>query len=69
MNKTLLIRKIGSQFIETAATEGKHPANRSYENWEELMIRLTNLGLLPEEIAGVKSEFESGKENALVQIP
>jgi hypothetical protein len=69
VNKTLLLRKSGSRFIETAATEGKHPASRSYDNWEELAVRLSNLGFLPDEIATVKSEFDSGKESAKVQIP
>ena len=69
MNKTLLIRKTQSHFIETAATEGKHPASRSYENWEKLAARLLNLGVSPEEIATVKSEFDAGTDSVLVQIP
>ena len=69
MNKTLLIRKTSSHFIETAATEGKHPAFRSYDNWEKLASRLSKLGLSPEEIATVKAEFDSGKDSTLIQIP
>lgn len=62
MNKTLLLRKAGSQFIETITIEGKHPATRSYDNWEDLAVRLTHLGFLPEEIVNVKSEFDSGRD-------
>lgn len=60
MSKTLLIRKTPSRFIQTAATDGKHPASRSYENWEKLAARLSKVGVSPEEIATVKSDFDSG---------
>ena len=50
MNKTLLLRKVGSQFIETIATEGKHAAKRSFDNWEKVAARLSHLGLLPESL-------------------
>jgi hypothetical protein len=69
LNKTLLLRKVGSQFIETIATEGKHAAKRSFDDWEKVEARLSHLGLLPEEIARVKSEFDSGKDTASVQMP
>jgi hypothetical protein len=69
LNKTLQLRKVGSQFIESIATEGKHTAKRSFENWEKVEARLSNLGLLPEEIARVKAEFDSGKDTTSVQIP
>jgi hypothetical protein len=69
VNKTLLLRKVGSQFIEAIATEGKHTAKRSFENWEEVAARLSQFGLLPEDIARVKSEFDSGQDTTSVQIP
>ena len=69
MNKALVIRKAGSQFIETIATEGHHTAARSYDNWDEVAARLSQLGLLRGEIARVKSEFDSGKDTTVVQIP
>jgi hypothetical protein len=69
VNKTLLLRKVGSQFIEAIATEGKHTAKRSFDNWEKVAARLSRLGILPEAIARVKSEFDSGKDTTSVQIP
>jgi hypothetical protein len=62
LNKTLLLRKIGSQFIETIATEGKHAAVRSYDNWDKVAVRLLQLGVPPDEISRIESAFDSGEE-------
>jgi hypothetical protein len=61
VNRTLILRKAGSQFIETVATEGKHAATRSYDCWEKVEARLLRLGLLPEEIANLKTRFDLGE--------
>ena len=55
-----LLRKVGSQFFETIATEDQHTAKRSFDNWEKAAARLSHLGLLPEAIARVKSLSECG---------
>jgi hypothetical protein len=62
MGKTLLLRKAGSHFVETTTTEGKHAAIRSYDRWEKVEMRLSQLGFQTEQIALVKSELDSGED-------
>jgi hypothetical protein len=69
MNKTLLLRKFENSFIETIVAEGKPVAKRSFDSWDKLAKRLSHSGLLSEEIAHIKLDFESGKDTLSFLIP
>jgi hypothetical protein len=69
MNKILLLRKFENKFIETIVAEGKPAAKRSFDSWDKLAKRLSQFGLLTEEIAHIKFEFESGKDTFSFLIP
>jgi len=70
MNKTMTLQKIGpSLFIETVAKEGSRlVTTRSYPRWEDAEKRLREIGLSVEEIARLKSDFDSGKESRLIPL-
>jgi hypothetical protein len=69
MNKTLLLRKFENGFIETIVAEGKPVAKRSFDSWDKLAKRLSQFGLLSEEIAHIKLDFELGKDTLSFLIP
>jgi hypothetical protein len=67
-----MLHKVGSQFIEAIIPEGRgvhSVAAPSYDSWEELAKRLRELGVPPEAIARVKSDFDSGKDNTSIDLP
>jgi hypothetical protein len=65
----LLLRKFESKFIETIIAKDKPAAKRSYETWEKLAKRLSQLGLSSEDIARVWFEFQLGKDTQSFLIP
>ena len=70
MAKTLMFRKAGTQFKETVLSDAlRVPAVRRYQSWAQVDARLRELGIPLEKIENLKSDFDSGKDTVLIELP